>query len=63
MQNTWNLVLCKPFDFKLFELYYFNITTDADSTYKQANMLYNGIMVIIIKKKLNALNEVTKDFF
>ena len=46
---------------KLLEIYYFNITIDVYSTYKQAIMLYGAHMhrVALSLKKQNVLNETT----
>ena len=37
----------KHFDMQLLDLYYSNTTIDADSTYKQAIMLYGAYMYIV----------------
>ena len=49
------------FDLQLLQLHHFNITMGADSTYKQAIMLYGAFMhsIGLSLKKLNVINEAT----
>ena len=44
VQNTWNFVLFQSYDLQLLQVYYFDITLDADSTYKQAIKVYGVYM-------------------
>ena len=61
MQNTWLFLLFYCFDLQLLDIYYIHVTIDADSTYKQAIMLYGDYMNRIGKslKKQNVSNEAT----